>query len=36
VSEVIQLMMQEALTGQVPVDEAISNAAQQIDPMLPQ
>lgn len=36
VSEVIQLMMQEALTGQVPVDDAISNAAAQIGPMLPE
>lgn len=36
VSEVIQLMLQEALTGQVSVNEAISSAAQQIAPMLPQ
>jgi multiple sugar transport system substrate-binding protein len=36
VSEVVQLMLQEALTGQVSVDEAITSAAQQIGPMLPE
>lgn len=34
VSEVIQLMMQEALTGQASVDDAISNAGAQISAML--
>jgi len=34
VSEVVQLMMQEALTGQASVDEAISNAGPQIAAML--
>jgi multiple sugar transport system substrate-binding protein len=34
VSEVIQLMLQEALTGQVSAEDAISNAAPQIDALL--
>ncbi|WP_119066369.1 ABC transporter substrate-binding protein [Aggregatilinea lenta] len=34
ISEVIQLMLQEALTGQVSVDDAVTNAASQIAPML--
>jgi multiple sugar transport system substrate-binding protein len=34
VSEVIQLMLQEALTGQMSVDEAVSSAAAQITPLL--
>jgi len=34
VSEVVQLMLQEALTGQVPVADAITNAASRITPLL--
>jgi multiple sugar transport system substrate-binding protein len=34
VSEIVQLMLQEALTGQASVEEAISNAAPQIAALL--
>jgi multiple sugar transport system substrate-binding protein len=36
ISEVIQLMLQEALTGQASVEDAIANAASRITPMLQQ